>query len=246
MSDLSYFYNGAVGQRVLPAGRHLSEAEYRRAQAVRLSDASDPYLWSLRFGPGMGSSRSASTLVAESGAENLNSLGASLPDSRPSPLLAQTESTRATADRESDDSSLLVSLVPPARFVEGGLADDSAGAASIRTQDSSPSGRVVSASGCCVPRFLPCVCYPRRNPSVTQRNLTKGNVCVAEPGGIFGVPLRQSITYANVAISLINGEGKSYIYGYVPIVVAKCGVFLKEKGTSWFASSCRAASCKRD
>lgn len=50
------------------------------------------------------------------------------------------------------------------------------------------------------------------------------------PQGIFGVPLRQSITYANVAISLIDENGKSYIYGYVPIVVAKCGVFLKEKG----------------
>ena len=48
--------------------------------------------------------------------------------------------------------------------------------------------------------------------------------------GIFGVPLRQSITYANVAISLVDAEGKSYIYGYVPIVVAKCGVYLKEKG----------------
>ena len=50
------------------------------------------------------------------------------------------------------------------------------------------------------------------------------------PQGIFGVPLRQSITYANVAISLVDEDGKSYIYGYVPIVVAKCGVFLKEKG----------------
>ncbi|KAL6697639.1 hypothetical protein J3F84DRAFT_369559 [Trichoderma pleuroticola] len=49
--------------------------------------------------------------------------------------------------------------------------------------------------------------------------------------GIFGVPLRQSITYANVAISLVDEHGKSYIYGYVPIVVAKCGVFLKEKAT---------------
>jgi hypothetical protein len=44
------------------------------------------------------------------------------------------------------------------------------------------------------------------------------------------VPLRQSITYANVAISLVDEDGKSYIYGYVPIVVAKCGVFLKERG----------------
>ncbi|KAI5459889.1 hypothetical protein BGZ63DRAFT_260389 [Mariannaea sp. PMI_226] len=49
--------------------------------------------------------------------------------------------------------------------------------------------------------------------------------------GIFGVPLRQSITYANVAISLVDERGESYIYGYVPIVVAKCGVFLKEKAT---------------
>ncbi|KAI3337111.1 RhoGAP-domain-containing protein [Xylariaceae sp. AK1471] len=50
--------------------------------------------------------------------------------------------------------------------------------------------------------------------------------------GIFGVPLRQSITYANVAISLVDENGQSYIYGYVPIVVAKCGVYLKEKATS--------------
>ncbi|KAI0424979.1 hypothetical protein F5Y09DRAFT_347166 [Xylaria sp. FL1042] len=52
------------------------------------------------------------------------------------------------------------------------------------------------------------------------------------PQGIFGVPLRQSIKYANVAISLIDENGQSYIYGYVPIVVAKCGVYLKEKATS--------------
>lgn len=49
--------------------------------------------------------------------------------------------------------------------------------------------------------------------------------------GIFGVPLPQSILYANVAISLTNDQGESFIYGYVPIVVAKCGVFLKEKAT---------------
>lgn len=48
--------------------------------------------------------------------------------------------------------------------------------------------------------------------------------------GIFGVALQDSIKYANVAISLTDEEGKSFIYGYVPIVIAKCGVFLKEKG----------------
>lgn len=52
-----------------------------------------------------------------------------------------------------------------------------------------------------------------------------------EVRGIFGVPLITSIPYANVAISLFNETGESYIYGYVPIVVAKCGVFLKEKAT---------------
>ena len=52
------------------------------------------------------------------------------------------------------------------------------------------------------------------------------------PPGIFGVPLMTSIRYANVAISLFNDEGQSYIYGYIPIVVAKTGVYLKEKGKS--------------
>ncbi|KAF7616832.1 hypothetical protein AFLA_004885 [Aspergillus flavus NRRL3357] len=52
-----------------------------------------------------------------------------------------------------------------------------------------------------------------------------------KPQGIFGVPLNISIKYANVAISLTNDNGESFIYGYVPIVVAKCGVFLKEKAT---------------
>ncbi|MCJ1311751.1 hypothetical protein MMC25_005424 [Agyrium rufum] len=52
-----------------------------------------------------------------------------------------------------------------------------------------------------------------------------------EPVGIFGVPLAESIKYANVAISLTDENGESFIYGYVPIIVAKCGVFLKEKAT---------------
>lgn len=53
---------------------------------------------------------------------------------------------------------------------------------------------------------------------------------VPEGPGIFGVPLEESIRYAHVAISLTNDEGDSFIYGYVPIVVAKCGVFLKDRG----------------
>ena len=60
----------------------------------------------------------------------------------------------------------------------------------------------------------------------------RGSLFIAEEtaSAIFGIPLAESIKYANVAISLTDAEGKSFIYGYVPIVVAKCGVFLKEKG----------------
>ncbi|ETI20471.1 hypothetical protein G647_08508 [Cladophialophora carrionii CBS 160.54] len=64
------------------------------------------------------------------------------------------------------------------------------------------------------------------------RKTTEKNEEKADGGpGIFGVPLADSIRYANVAISLQNDNGESFIYGYVPIVVAKCGVFLKEKAT---------------
>ncbi|KAL5115542.1 GTPase activating protein (GAP) for Rho1p [Pleosporales sp. CAS-2024a] len=64
----------------------------------------------------------------------------------------------------------------------------------------------------------------------SKRPAKKDDEKEAQPG-IFGVPLIQSIPYANVAISLFNEHGESYIYGYVPIVVAKCGVYLKEKAT---------------
>ncbi|RAL61827.1 hypothetical protein DID88_002890 [Monilinia fructigena] len=66
-----------------------------------------------------------------------------------------------------------------------------------------------------------------RPPAKTQEPSVE-----SQPTGIFGVPLRQSIAYANVAISLVDAQGQSYIYGYVPIVVAKCGVYLKEKATN--------------
>lgn len=59
------------------------------------------------------------------------------------------------------------------------------------------------------------------------------NHLARQNGGIFGVALNVSIKYANVAISLTNDKGESFIYGYVPIVVAKCGVFLKDQGISY-------------
>ncbi|KAL4734151.1 hypothetical protein BDV11DRAFT_198691 [Aspergillus similis] len=64
-----------------------------------------------------------------------------------------------------------------------------------------------------------------------KRNSRKEEPKEKAQQGIFGIPLKVSIKYANVAISLTNDNGESFIYGYVPIVVAKCGVFLKEKAT---------------
>ncbi|KAJ9495846.1 GTPase activating protein (GAP) for Rho1p [Exophiala xenobiotica] len=64
-----------------------------------------------------------------------------------------------------------------------------------------------------------------------RRTNEKTDEKVENGPGIFGVPLADSIRYANVAISLQNEQGESFIYGFVPIVVAKCGVFLKEKAT---------------
>ncbi|KZL77179.1 RhoGAP domain-containing protein [Colletotrichum tofieldiae] len=77
-------------------------------------------------------------------------------------------------------------------------------------------------------------CAKRTRAAMTSASTSGAKHSIADnrPHGIFGVPLRQSITYANVAISLVDENGKSYIYGYVPIVVAKCGVFLKEKATT--------------
>ena len=47
---------------------------------------------------------------------------------------------------------------------------------------------------------------------------------------VLGIPLSESIKCAAVGISLTNEEGESYIYGHVPLYVAKIGVFLKEEG----------------
>ncbi|GAA5888605.1 hypothetical protein JCM6882_009017 [Rhodosporidiobolus microsporus] len=49
-------------------------------------------------------------------------------------------------------------------------------------------------------------------------------------GRVFGVSLEESLQYASVAISMVGLDGKQYVYGYVPIVVAKCGMWLKENG----------------
>jgi hypothetical protein len=52
-----------------------------------------------------------------------------------------------------------------------------------------------------------------------------------QPGNIFGATLEESISRASVTISTFGVENSHIIYGYIPIVIAKTGIFLKEIGT---------------
>jgi hypothetical protein len=53
---------------------------------------------------------------------------------------------------------------------------------------------------------------------------------VTTKNAVFGVALVESIPYARLTINLFDEEGESSIYGYIPKVVGKCCVFLKERG----------------
>ncbi|KAF8190011.1 hypothetical protein K438DRAFT_1722059 [Mycena galopus ATCC 62051] len=48
------------------------------------------------------------------------------------------------------------------------------------------------------------------------------------PHTVFGAPLKVSLRYASVQISTANEEGELFVWGFVPIVVGKCGLYLKE------------------
>ena len=65
--------------------------------------------------------------------------------------------------------------------------------------------------------------------SFIEFSLTSG--CAVQHHGVFGVHLYESIKYAKAVIWLINDNGERFIAGYIPTVVAKCGIFLKQKGT---------------
>lgn len=55
----------------------------------------------------------------------------------------------------------------------------------------------------------------------------------AVPNGVvFGKPLKESLRHANVQISTADANGDLYVWGYIPVVVAKCGLYLKENGKS--------------
>ncbi|KAI0787491.1 Rho GTPase activation protein [Fomes fomentarius] len=48
---------------------------------------------------------------------------------------------------------------------------------------------------------------------------------------VFRKPLKESLKCASVQISTANANGELYVWGYIPVVVAKCGLYLKENAT---------------
>ncbi|ESK94012.1 rho gtpase activator [Moniliophthora roreri MCA 2997] len=65
-----------------------------------------------------------------------------------------------------------------------------------------------------------------------QRMKKEGEVKADEPvHTVFGKTLKESLQYASVQISTANANGELYVWGYIPVVVAKCGLYLKENAT---------------
>lgn len=54
---------------------------------------------------------------------------------------------------------------------------------------------------------------------------------IQEPvNAVLGVSLSEVIKYSNMAIYFHGADGESFVYGYIPVYLAKIGNFLKEKG----------------
>ncbi|WFD33157.1 GTPase activating protein (GAP) for Rho1p [Malassezia sp. CBS 17886] len=53
----------------------------------------------------------------------------------------------------------------------------------------------------------------------------------ASDPGVFGAPLSRALRLASVAISLADGNGEPHVWGYVPIVVARLGLFVKQNAS---------------
>lgn len=57
------------------------------------------------------------------------------------------------------------------------------------------------------------------------------------PESIFGQPLHHVLKCSSVPIRLAEVNEEPYIWGYIPAIVAKTGLYLKQHGMSWSISS---------
>ncbi|EEQ40952.1 hypothetical protein CLUG_05080 [Clavispora lusitaniae ATCC 42720] len=78
----------------------------------------------------------------------------------------------------------------------------------------------------------PCVSADSLHLRQHRDSFLQSNSLVDESSKYFGVPLEAAIEQASVKISIMAPDASSNMphYGRIPIVVAKCGVFLKKNG----------------
>ncbi|ODQ68438.1 RhoGAP-domain-containing protein [Nadsonia fulvescens var. elongata DSM 6958] len=62
---------------------------------------------------------------------------------------------------------------------------------------------------------------------------------------ILGVPLTKSLEVANISISLYDSSHQKFVFGHVPVTVAKCGYFLKTNATKVEGIFRKSGSVKR-
>lgn len=61
---------------------------------------------------------------------------------------------------------------------------------------------------------------------IHNNRASTGNAALSGQGGVvFGKPLKDSLAYASVQISTANASGELYVWGYIPVVVAKWCVY---------------------
>ena len=68
------------------------------------------------------------------------------------------------------------------------------------------------------PSFLPHGCS---QPEASVGLPPPRPIPVTTQNGVFGKPLKESLKYASVQISTANANGELYVWGYIPVVVAK-------------------------
>ncbi|MBW0516913.1 hypothetical protein O181_056628 [Austropuccinia psidii MF-1] len=83
-----------------------------------------------------------------------------------------------------------------------------------------------------IPLFDPFQINSTNQSNPRQIDNSFSNLQLNQQPIIFGCRLEESLQKASVAISMIGHDNKAYIYGFIPVVVAKCGLYLKERGTN--------------
>ncbi|KAL1914380.1 uncharacterized protein VTP21DRAFT_8960 [Calcarisporiella thermophila] len=83
----------------------------------------------------------------------------------------------------------------------------------------------------------------------TPSNVFDSGLMIKKSGYLFGVPLMTLAAYACVPISYVDGNEQCY--GYIPIIVAKCGSFLKSQavfveGIFRISGSAKRVGCLQD